>query len=101
VAADAAWRIEGVLALQLWETYSHMINHTPKPRDMIKRFGHSYAENFEEYFKAHCDSRIKKPASKGSFPLVLSKGHTACISVVKTGRNPTMRHLGRVHKVDI
>ena len=33
--------------------------------------------------------------------LTIHEDNTACLTVCKTGRNPTMRHLQRVHRVSI
>ncbi len=32
---------------------------------------------------------------------VLCEDNETCIRVLETGRNPTMRHIGRTHKVDV
>jgi hypothetical protein len=87
--------------MQLWDTILHMHSKAKLPGIYSKTFGHSYAENFSDYFKSHIDSRISKGTKRYGIELFLNEDNAACISIIMSGRNPTMRHLGRVHRVDV
>jgi hypothetical protein len=98
IAADVALRVEGIPALQLWETLSHMMNNKPMPGVYEQRFGPNTINwTIADMVADENNVRIESI----NIPMHFHEDNQAAIQVIKTGRNPTMRHLGRTHKIDI
>ena len=98
IAADVALRVKGIPALQLWETIAHMMCDKPMPGTYDQRFGPDTINwTIADMVADESNIRIEKVNIQMHF----HEDNQAAIQVIKTGRNPTMRHLGRTHKIDI
>ena len=72
--------------------------------------GYSHARKYEQRFESDIISwtvadivadENNRRIEKVYIEMYLHEDNQAAIQVFKTGRNPTMRHLGRTHKIDI
>jgi hypothetical protein len=109
IALDAAIRMEAIPAIMLWEEILSVFDpeycHKPRvPRPLVSR-GDPVLSGRVSWLAAQLAEvdwvPPSLPKSHGLSMLIVFEDNEAVIQMTIKGRSPNMRHVGRVHRVDL
>ena len=100
ISLDAALRMEGIPALSLWELIIDVFHpEDTKPNDRADQTAPKPKNMYDELSNVDFVP-TNLPEHKGRAKLVLLEDNDPVIQICIKGRNPTLRHVPRVHRVN-
>ena len=101
IALEAALRLEGIPALLFWDEVIAMFSDLPKKK-WVAPGRTANNGNTIHSFLANVDYVPPSlPMAQGLTKLILMEDNDAVIKMTIKGRSPNMRHVARVHRVDL
>ena len=109
ISLDAGLRMDGILALDLWDIVIEVLRSTnntarqkkPAQRNLCTAGNHSPTEKRKREVEqfSNVDSVPNTHSSQGESQLYIFEDNEAVIKMIIKGRSPTMRHVSRTHRV--